>query len=355
MTLTDYLLRRIAAQGPLSVADYMAECLLHPDLGYYTTQQPFGRDGDFTTAPEISQMFGELVGLSLAQAWIDAGAPDAFTLCELGGGRGTLMADALRAARAVPRFIDAMTVIMVEASPQRQADQETLLMDYAPIFRDTLTDLPDQPLLLIANEFFDCLPPRQFVRDGTGWAERVIGAVDGVLSWGLTPAQPRAELEHRLADTKDGDLVELHTLATAVTDEIARHIASHGGTALIVDYGDWRSQGDTLQALKGHAPIDPLAAPGLSDLTVQVDFEVIALAAQNVGARHSRVTPQGVWLERLGITDRARALAQKMQGAQLDAHIAAHRRLTHPDEMGNFFKVIAITALDAPLPAGFVE
>ena len=355
MTLTDYLLRRIAAQGPLSVADYMAECLLHPDLGYYTTQQPFGRDGDFTTAPEISQMFGELVGLSLAQAWIDAGAPDAFTLCELGGGRGTLMADALRAARAVPRFIDAMTVIMVEASPQRQADQETLLMDYAPIFRDTLTDLPDQPLLLIANEFFDCLPPRQFVRDGTGWAERVIGAVDGVLSWGLAPAQPRAELEHRLADTKDGDLVELHTLATAVTDEIAHHIASHGGTALIVDYGDWRSQGDTLQALKGHAPIDPLAAPGLSDLTVQVDFEVIALAAENVGARHSRVTPQGVWLERLGITDRARALAQKIQGAQLDAHIAAHRRLTHPDEMGNLFKVIAITALDAPLPAGFVE
>jgi SAM-dependent MidA family methyltransferase len=199
------------------------------------------------------------------------------------------------------------------------------------------------------------LPPRQFVRDGAGWAERVIGAVDGVLSWGLAPAQPRAELEHRLADTKDGDLVELHTLATAVTDEIAHHIASHGGTALIVDYGDWRSQGDTLQALKGHAPIDPLAAPGLSDLTVQVDFEVIALAAQNVGARHSRVTPQGVWLERLGITDRAQALAQKMQGAQLDAHIAAHRRLTHPDEMGNLFKVIAITALDAPLPAGFVE
>ncbi|NVK15926.1 MAG: SAM-dependent methyltransferase [Rhodobacteraceae bacterium] len=352
MSLRDHLTARIRADGPISVAEYMADCLLHPQFGYYTTRDPLGAKGDFTTAPEISQMFGELLGLSLAQAWLDQGSPAPFTLAELGPGRGTLMADLLRATRGVPGFHAAMQIHLVEASPALRGVQASTLEGYAPVWLDSVETLPDQPLFLAANEFFDALPVRQFLRAGEGWSEKRIGLQDGTLAFGLSPAAPQPALQHRLEDTSDGDLVELCEAAAPVIQAIAARIAAHGGAALIIDYGDWRALGDTLQALRAHEPADPLQAPGEADLTAHVDFEALALAAKTARCAFTRLTPQGVFLERLGITDRARALAAPLQGDGLETLIAAHRRLTHPDEMGNLFKVLGLYPSQAAPPPG---
>ena len=354
-SLLDQLAARIRSDGPISLADYMADCLLHPEHGYYTRQQPFGATGDFTTAPEISQMFGELIGLSLAQSWLDQGAPKVFTLAELGPGRGTLMADLLRATRAVPGFHAALRLHLIEASPSLRRTQAETLQGYEVTWADSIEALPQQPLFLVANEFFDALPIRQFVRDGDGWRERCVGLAEGALCFGLGPAAPQPALEHRLADTKSDDLVELCPASPPITASLAQRIAQHGGAALIIDYGDWRSLGDTLQALKSHAPVDPLLVPGTADLTAHVDFEVLCSVATGAGCSHSRVTPQGVFLERLGITERARALANRLEGAALDSLVAAHRRLTHPDEMGNLFKVLGITPATTSLPPGLIS
>jgi len=347
-----HLVARINADGPLSIADYMGDCLLHPDWGYYATRDPLGVAGDFTTAPEISQMFGELVGLALAQAWMDQGAPAPFALAELGPGRGTLMADMLRATRAVPGFHDAMRLHLVEASPTLRAAQRRALADYDATWCDSVANLPDLPLFLAANEFFDALPIRQFIRDGDGWRERRIGLdADGALAFGLTDATPQPVLAHRLHDTRDGDMVETCAPATAIAATIGTRIAAQGGAALIVDYGAWRSLGDTFQALRDHASANPLEAPGTADLTAHVDFESLAAAARP--AAHTPLTQQGVFLERLGITARAQALAARLAGEKLDAHVAAHRRLTHPDEMGTLFKVMALHRESTPPPPGF--
>ncbi len=346
-TLTDILKARIARTGPLTLADYMREALLHPEHGYYATRDPFGQQGDFITAPEISQMFGEVIGLCIAQAWIDQGQPKGI-LAELGPGRGTLMADILRATKGVPGFHEALNVHLVEASPVlRKAQAERLPVK---AFHDQVADLPEGPLFLVANEFFDALPVRQFVRDGDAWRERVIGIENDALTFGLSTAAPLEMLEHRLEDTKDGDLVEVCSALPAITSQIGERIDTHGGMALFIDYGDWRSLGDTLQALKGHERTDPLAEPGSADLTCHVDFEAIAMNA--APAKFTRVTPQGVFLERLGITDRARALASRLSGNALESHIAAHRRLTHPAEMGDLFKVIGLYPANATPPAG---
>ena len=185
--LADLLIRQIAATGPITLADYMSQCLLHPAHGYYTTRPPFGAEGDFTTAPEISQMFGELLGLALAQSWLDQGAPAPFTLAELGPGRGTLMADVLRATRSVPGFHDAAQITLVEASPGLRAAQTQRLHPCPLHHLDVADGLPDQPLFLLANEFFDALPIRQVTRHPEGWAETVVGAAEGRLTLGRTP------------------------------------------------------------------------------------------------------------------------------------------------------------------------
>jgi SAM-dependent MidA family methyltransferase len=343
------LLDRIARTGPISVADYMAECLLNPQHGYYATRDPLGARGDFITAPEISQMFGELLGLWLAQVWMDQGSPDRIVLAELGPGRGTLMADALRATRGVPGFHAAARLHLVEASPPLRTAQATALADHAPQTHDSIADLPEGPLFLIANEFFDALPIRQFQK-GTGdtWHERMIGAEGDRLIWGLAPATRVAALAHRSATVTEGQIVETCAPAEAIAGEIGRRIAAHGGAALIVDYGEMDSIGDTLQALYAQAPIDPLATPGEADLTAHVAFGPLAQAA--APARASALTGQGVMLERLGITARAQALARNLGGATLDAHVAAHRRLTHPSEMGHLFKALALTQAGSPLP-----
>ena len=340
MTLRDHIIARIQADGPMRLDDYMTTCLLHPTMGYYTAHQPFGQAGDFTTAPEISQMFGELIGLCLAQTWLTNGSPKTFTLAELGPGRGTLMADALRACRGVPGFLEAAHIAFVEASPTLQDQQRATLKGYDVTWVNDTGQLPDAPLYLIANEFFDALPIRQFVRAGSHWCERQIGVKNGALHLGLGPVLPQPSLAHRLEDTNDGDLVEICTVAPGMIGEIARRIDIFGGAALIFDYGDWRSLGDTFQALEDHKTVDPLGNPGQADLTAHVDFEALAMAA--APARYTKLTPQGVFLERLGITNRAQKLAVALNGSALDSHVAAHRRLTHPAEMGNLFKVLGL-------------
>ena len=351
--LKDLLVAQIRATGPISVADYMSTCLLHPVHGYYTSRSPFGATGDFVTAPEISQMFGELIGLALAQSWIAQGRPDRFTLAELGPGRGTLMADLLRATRNVPGFLDAAQIVLIEASGALIDLQRDTLAGYAVAWAVDPRDLPDQPLFLVANEFFDALPVRQFVRDGGAWRERQVGLSDDQLAFGLGPALPQPAFDHRLQDTKDGDLIEDCPTAAPVLQQIATRIAARGGAALIIDYGDWRSLGDTLQAVRDHTATDPLSTPGLADLTAHVDFEVLAQAL--APCAHSRITPQGVFLERLGITARAQTLAMALEGRALDNHVAAHRRLTHPDEMGTLFKVMGLVPKGAEMLPGLEE
>ena len=346
--LARLIAERIRETGPITVADYMAECLLHPVHGYYTTRDPFGTAGDFTTAPEISQMFGELLGLALAQAWLDRGSPAPFTLAELGPGRGTLMADILRATRTVPGFHAAARITLVEASPRLRKVQAATLAACQPIWLDRVEDLPGGPLFLIANEFLDALPIRQFQRGPQGWLERLIGLRDNALTFGLSVPLPQTPDTPAFRDAAEGALVEDNLPARRAVAEVANRIARHGGIAYWIDYGGWRSQGDTLQALHQHRPDDPLTHPGQADLTAHVDFEPLAALAQAFA-----YDTQGAVLTRLGIDARAERLARNLTGAALESHRAAHRRLTHASEMGSLFKVLAITSAGAPKPPGF--
>jgi len=353
--LADLLAARIAASGPITLADFMAECLLHPAHGYYATRDPFGQAGDFTTAPEISQMFGELVGLALAQSWLDQGAPAPVTLAELGPGRGTLMADLLRATRGVAGFGSAVRLRLVEASAPLRAAQAARLSDAAPEWCATAEELPeDAPLFAVANEFFDALPIRQFVRDAEGWRERVVTAGPDGLAFALGPPAPLAALEARMGDTRPGDVVELRPALAGIVAALARRVAAGGGCVLIVDYGGWRSLGDTFQAVRAHEATDPLDAPGQADLTAHVDFEAIAASARVAGAEAWGPELQGDWLHRLGLAQRAEALAAALpEGAARAAHEAAYRRLSAPDAMGAAFKAMALTPPDGPAPPGF--
>ena len=345
--LCDILRERIAADGPITVADYMADCLMHPEHGYYTHQEVFGRQGDFVTAPEISQMFGEMIGLALGSAWKAQGSSKNAIVVELGPGKGTLMRDLRRIAPAISGF-DQLPVHMLESAPKLRDIQAEAIPGV--IHHRDISTLPQVPLFLIANEFFDALPIRQFCRTTAAWEEILIGARGGALNFGRAAPQLFDFLTHRLDDTQPGDTVECCPALTPIIVEISERISVHGGAALIVDYGDWRSQGDTLQAIGDHKMVNPLTAPGMTDLTAHTDFEAIFNSAAPAIA--SRLTTQGVFLERLGITQRAQALAQKMTGTALDTHIEAHRRLTHPDEMGNLFKVMGLAATTQELPPG---
>jgi len=349
--LSSLLHSQIRRFGPISVADYMTLCLLHPAHGYYMTRDPLGTAGDFTTAPEISQMFGEMLGLCLAQSWQDQGSPARFILAELGPGRGTLMADILRVAAIVPGFLAAAEIWLVEASPALKVVQETTLDGQSAQWVDQVTDLPEAPLFLVANEFFDALPVRQFLRTKAGWQEQMIGLDGDDLCFGLAAPMPIDTLEDQLTDVADGQIVETRSAARGMAGEIARRIATFGGVALVLDYGSWGSNGDTFQAVRAHQKQDPLANPGAADLTAHVDFAALAQAASGVAV--TGLTPQGVFLERLGITARAQALAQALRGTALEQHIAAHRRLTHPDEMGTLFKAMALYPVAATPPPGF--
>ena len=345
--LADLLIRRIGATGPITMADYMAECLLHPTHGYYSTRDPFGAEGDFITAPEISQMFGELLGLCLAQSWLDQGSPARFTLAELGPGRGTCMADVLRATKAVPGFHMAAEVVLVEASAALRAVQAKTLAAYRPRWADNVAALPEQPLYLIANEFFDALPIEQFHRTQQGWRQCVLGVAGGTLTFGLTDPVPCPD--DRFAPDPIGTVVELCPSAAPIAAHLGAMIGRNGGAAIVIDYGGWRARGDTLQALRNHAAEHPLANPGQADLTAHVDFEALAQAAGP--ALCSALIDQGTLLTRLGIAARAARLAQGLNGAALENHLSATRRLTDPAEMGTLFKAMALRPPHcSPLP-----
>ena len=338
---------QIRDDGPMTLADYMAICLLHPGHGYYATRDPFGQAGDFTTAPEIHQLFGEICGLALAQCWLDQGRPAPFTLAEPGPGRGTLMADMLRAIAVVPGMTDAAQVTLIEASAYLRGVQRDRLGAITHL--DRVDDLPQAPLFLIANEFFDALPIRQFQRVEGGWSERVVGSTDGRLTLGLTPPVPDAPLSLPRPDAKPGDIVEVCPQAPAIMAAIAGRIARHGGAAIIIDYGGWNGTGDTFQALRDHAPTDPLADPGQADLTAHVDFAPLAAAAMGAGAVVGKPLTQGDFLMQLGAQSRADALTRAG-----DAHATvALRRLTDRSEMGQLFKVLAIWPKAAPPVPGF--
>ena len=332
----------------MNISEYMTQCLLHPEHGYYTTGQPLGAKGDFVTAPEISQMFGELIGLSMAQAWIDQGCPAPFCLAEIGPGRGVLMADILRATRNVPNFHSAMKLVLVDVSPTMRVTQENALSGYTVDWVNGVDKLPNIPLFLIANEFFDCLPIRQFKHTEAGWQEQMVWAQDGQLQFVLGKEAPDQIFPERAI----GSFIETSSSSAAIAQAIAIHISEHSGAAFIIDYGDWGSEGDTLQAVKDHQKVSPLKFVGDADLTAHVNFQTLAEAIRPHATCSTMVT-QGVFLERLGITARAQALAQKLSGSALENHIQAHKRLTHPEEMGSLFKAISITQNGHKLPAGF--
>jgi SAM-dependent MidA family methyltransferase len=317
------LRERIRAEGPITVEAYMEACNAY----YYTTRDPLGQHGDFTTAPEISQMFGEMIGAALADCWVRAGSPEDAIYAELGPGRGTLAADALRVMR---RTGFAGGVHLVETSPALRSAQAERVPDAR--WHDRIDELPAAPILLAANEFLDALPVRQTI----GGVERHVTVAAGGLAF-----------------DRDGEIVETAPARDEAVEAVATHIAEHGGVALIVDYGHaMTAPGDTLQAVRCHRFAPVLSDPGEQDLTAHVDFEAVAKAARAAGADVTPLTQQGAWLERLGIAARAVALAKAHPDrAEEIAH--AQQRLCDPEQMGALFKVMAIHAPGWPAPAGF--
>jgi len=355
--LIDILISRINNEGSLTVAQFMEEALSNPRFGYYMKKDPLGVDGDFTTAPEISQMFGELLGLWCVVQWHSIGAPESFNLVELGPGRGTLMADMLRAGRAVPGFVDAAKVSLVETSPTLRKKQKELLRAYSPRWLADISRLPDGPIIAIANEFFDALPIRQFERSEVGWHERHVAlSEDKQLCFQLSA--PRGTLPlvpEEFHSAPPGSVVEVSPVSVAVTITLASRIREAGGAALIIDYGHRQSGiGDTLQAVKGHQYFPVLETPGEADLTAHVDFAVLADIARDAGIdAHGPIT-QAAFLEDLGIEARANSLQEKATPEQSEDITLSLERLTSTAEngMGHLFKVLALTQTGMPTPPG---
>lgn len=350
--LLDEIRALIAVEGPIPVSRYMALCLGHPRYGYYITRDPLGARGDFTTAPEISQMFGELVGLWAVAAWQQMGAPSPFLLVELGPGRGTLMADALRAAALVPAFGAAARVHLVETSPVLRAAQRRALADREVSWHDRIEALPDGPAFVIANEFFDALPVDQYVRTAQGWHERRVGLDDqGRLAFGLDPRPALVAAAFAPpGPAPEGAVLERMDAGPALA--LSRRLAAQGGAALAIDYGHAGGFGDTLQALARHAYADPLEAPGEADLTTHVDFGALARIAISQGVAAYGPIGQGDFLLRLGLQARAERLMAEAGPAGEDAIANAALRLagTAPGQMGTLFQVLALSAPPPGMP-----
>jgi SAM-dependent MidA family methyltransferase len=340
--------RLIALAGPMPVAEYMRLCLTHPQYGYYVAREPIGAGGDFITAPEVSQMFGELIGLWLAAAWNEMGAPENVRVVELGPGRGTMMLDALRAAKLAKDFYAAVVLHLVEISPKLQAVQRQRFEDHeVPVqWHRTLADVPDGPVIIVANEFIDALPVHQAVRQADGWHERVIDiAADGDLVMSTAPdvlPHFEATLPRELRQSPEGSIYEWRSDTFAF--DIGKRVRKDG-VALIIDYGHVRQGlGETLQAVAGHGFADPLQSPGQADLTAHVDFAALALSADIMGARSHGPVSQHDFLRSLGVERRAAALeASAPEKAEAIDGALARLTGTGPDQMGDLFKVLAIT------------
>ncbi len=355
--LAQEIAARIAADCPISLERFRTLALLQPCYGYYRTRRPIGAEGDFITAPEIHQMFGELIGLWVVEVWRQMGEPSPFFLVELGPGRGTLMADLLRAAKVRPAFLQAAHIHLVEASEALMDVQRETLAGAKITWHRAIEDIPDGPAIIVANEFFDALPIRQYVSTGQGLCERVVGLdAAGELCFGLAPTGAPAS-----SHAAQGAIIEVGAAAQAAMRTLAARLASVPGALLAIDYGYAQpGAGDTLQALQKHQPDDPLRAPGEADLTAHVDFSALTRAAQAEGAAVYGPVSQGKFLARLGIFERATMLkrnATETQSAAIDAGLA---RLALPGpesgpnaSMAELFKVLAIISPDLPAPPGF--
>ena len=371
-TLSQHLKRCIADDGPLSVARFMEDALGHPRLGYYMGRDPLGREGDFITAPEISQMFGELIGLWCVVEWQAMGSPTPVNLVELGPGRGTLMADALRAGRGVEDFLESVSLSLVEISPALKGLQEETLLAAGEVRRtqslrwlSDFSEVPEGPLLVIANEFLDALPVHQFQMTAEGWRERLVGLGKGIGEGGaedgfrfvLDDAPPAGDVVLSdladLASAEEGAVIEVRPQASALITDLARRLTEAPGAALIIDYGHADSAcGDTLQAVKGHHFEDPLAHPGEADITAHVDFGAVGRAAADAGAEVLGPVSQASFLKNLGIDSRAEALAAASPGHSQDIADGL-KRLTSDDAMGRLFKVMALISPGMAPPPGF--
>ena len=357
MSLKDRLAREIALTGPMTVADYVTRCLHDPQDGYYATRPAIGATGDFITAPMVSQMFGELIGLWAIELWRRLGAPERVRLVEVGPGDGTLMADAMRAARLDPDFLHAVDLILIEPSPPLREAQARMLADSDahPRWVASLDRIEtDAPVILIANEVLDCLPARQFVRTDDGWAERCVGVTDsGGLTFGLKKIT--AGFRRPAFDVAPGQTVEISEQQAVFGRELGALIKAASGTALLIDYGRARPEaGDTLQALRRHRKVDPLETPGEADLTQWADFPTVLEAALHAGADVTGCLDQGEFLRRLGIEARADRLKRGRPDSApvIDRQLA---RLTDADQMGTLFKVCAVFSPKSLVVPGFED
>lgn len=351
---------RIEAEGPISVADFMDMALGHPEHGYYISRPSVGAEGDFVTAPEISQMFGEMIGAWLVDAWMQMGQPETVRLVELGPGRGTLMTDILRAAGSWPAFRAAVSLHLIETSPRLRQAQFEALKDYHPTWHDVLAEVPaDAPCLIVANEFLDALPIHQFEKAGGRWMERRVAHDKAAGRFFFTLAQPGFDvagvMPPNFLAAPDGSVFEISPATLTIAEQICARV-EQGGAALLIDYGHVEpSLGDTLQAVSRHAYADPLAEPGLRDITAHVDFGTIKVLSQPRARVHGPVG-QGAFLASLGIAARAEQLRARATDKQKKDILSALHRLTAASEMGALFKVMALTPLAGRLNvSGFGE
>ncbi|MBO6718775.1 MAG: class I SAM-dependent methyltransferase [Rhizobiaceae bacterium] len=347
----------IAASGPMSVADYMVMCLFDPRAGYYTTREPFGRAGDFVTAPEISQMFGELVAVWLYSRWKDAGTPKDAVIAEIGPGRGTMMRDMARTFRQIdPAFCEAARFALIETSERlRKVQQETLAgagIEFS--WHDSVESLPDGPPFIVGNELFDAVPIRQFVKTAQGWRERVVGLgkQEELVFLAGASGIDTALLPPDAATAGEGAIVELAPVREAMMEAICARVAGSGGAGLFIDYGYLEpAVGDTLQALREHKYDDVLAHPGEADITAHVDFARLRAVAERYDLQ-AELTSQGKFLLDQGLLERAGRLGAALDEAGRQTIREAVERLAAPDQMGELFKVLAVTSPPAPDASG---
>jgi NADH dehydrogenase [ubiquinone] 1 alpha subcomplex assembly factor 7 len=351
--------QRIAAEGPISVEAFMEACLLDTAAGAYTARQPIGAEGDFITAPEISQIFGELIGLWAVAVWQTMGEPSAVTVAELGPGRGTLLADALRAARVSPKFLAGLSVALIERSPMLTAVQRDTLRGMQPPvgWYAALDEVPRGPLIVIANEFIDALPIRQFVRRSGAWYERVVttSATGFAFAESTRVAGDEDAPEEIGRAAPEGVVAETRPAAWMLLRELASRAAEAPLAALIIDYGhDESGYGDTLQAVRAHHYADPLATPGEADLSAHVDFAALKRSAKALGLQAYGPLPQGAFLLKLGLGERRDQLRATATEAQKTAIASGATRLADPQQMGVLFKVLVLTSAGLPPPPPFV-
>jgi NADH dehydrogenase [ubiquinone] 1 alpha subcomplex assembly factor 7 len=339
----------IAATGPIGIDAFMAQALYDPADGYYIVEKPLGVAGDFTTSPEISQIFGELIGLWLAQSWLDLGSPAPFNLIELGPGQGTLMADVVRVGAKVPGFLQAAQLHLVETNIHLRGVQKAKLAGHSPVWHDELAKVPEGPCLILGNEFLDCMPIRQFVRSPEGWREKLVGVGDdGRLAFGLGRVMARPPLNAR-EDDEVGAVRELAPQLSSFVGTIAERFKAHVGRALFIDYNDPAGHpGDTFQALYKHTKVHPLDHIGAADLTAHVDFTAMTRWANATGLPYDGPISQSAFLEFLGIHERAKTLIAANPSCANDVQ-AGVERLASKEHMGALFSVIC---LDSPLNDG---